>query len=138
MQISEVSEILGLCHFLKVPKHIFITQEKVSSKEEGSRETFYRGLQPKSKGDSIFLTGQADCTTPVHEAVHAMTGFDEVGTEIVTKAILRKNQILNLFPNIRSLRNKPPVYKKVESDPEYPEAHMEKFNGRVEHYVLIE
>lgn len=134
MNIQEVSEILGLCHFLRVPKHVFITQEPVQD-DGGTR---YRGLQPKSKGDSIFITGLANETTPVHEAVHAMFGLDEVGTEIMTRAILRKNRALENFPELRAMLNRPPRYMKIESSKDYPEAHLEKFQGRVEHYVLVE
>lgn len=134
MQIEEVSEILGLCHFLRMPKHIFITQEPVS----GPGGELYRGLQPKAKGDSMFITGLANETTPIHEAVHAMFGFDELGTEILTRTILRKNRVLENFPSLKERLKTSPKYVKVENDSEYPEAHQERFRGRVEHYILVE
>jgi len=134
MDIQEVSELLGLCHFLRMPKHIFITQEPV----EGAHGERYRGLQPKSKRDSIFITGLANDTTPIHEAVHAMFGTDEVGTEIISRAIIRKNQVLTNFPLLKERLKTPPKYVKVNSDTDYPEAHLPKFQGRVDHYVLEE
>lgn len=134
MDIQEVSAILGLCHFLRAPEHIFITSEPVSSNEDGKR-TFYRGLQPKGKSDSIFLSAQADTTTPIHETIHTY-GLDEAATALLTQAIMRKNGILQSFPLIRGLTKKKLVYKLVQSSEEYPEAHDQKFSGRVEHYVL--
>lgn len=134
MDINEVSEILGLCHFLRAPKHVFITEETVSSKEDGV--TYYRGLQPKYKGDSIFLSAQMDQSTPIHETIHTY-GIDELGTDVLTRIILRKNKILQNFTLLKDLTKKKLIYEKVESSSEYPEAHMEKFKGRVEHYVLV-
>ena len=122
-----------MCHFLRMPEHVFITQEPVDD-EKGAR---YRGLQPKSKGDSIFITGLGDETTPVHEAVHAMFGTDELATEIITRSILRKNRALEQFPNLKEMLRSSPKYVKVDSDKEYPDAHQKKFEGRVEHYVLV-
>lgn len=134
MNIAEVSDILGLCSFLKAPKHVFITEESVYSQEDG--QTFYRGLQPKSKGDSIFLSGQADHTSPVHETVHASLGLAEPGTEIVTRIILRKNQVLQNRPLLKQRLHKNLVYKEVFESEEYPKAHAAKYQGRVHHFVL--
>lgn len=134
MQISEVSEILGLCRFLRVPKHVFITDEKVWAQEDGI--THYRGLQPKSKSDSMFLTAQADESTPIHEAIHAMMGLDEFGTDILTRAVMRKNEVIRNFPMLKSLMRREVKYRKVESSEEYPWAHQPRFQQRVEHYVL--
>ena len=135
MQIDEVSEILGLCHFLRAPSHIFITSEPVFEEKHGMR-TYFRGLQPKSKGDSIFLPLHADDTTPIHEAVHAVTGLDEFGTEIITRSIIRKNQIMEQFPLLRQITKKKISYQKVESSEEYPWAHQEKYRDRVQHFIL--
>jgi hypothetical protein len=136
LDIAEVSEILGLCSFLKAPKHVFITDERVSSHDDGV--TFYRGLQPKAKGDSIFLSGQADYTSPIHETVHASLGLAEPGTELVTRVILRKNQVLQQFPLLKQTFSKKVVYKEVFESAEYPKAHAPEFQGRVRHFVLQE
>lgn len=134
MDIAEVSEILGLCYCLKAPEHIFITNEKVSSREDGV--TFFRGLQPKAKGDSIFLTGLADQTSPIHEAVHASLGLGEPGTELVTRIILRKNKVLQQRPLLRQRLSKPVMYTEVFESAEYPKAHAPEYRGRVRHFVL--
>lgn len=135
MNIQEVSEILGVCYFLRVPKHVFITQEQVWSRDDGV--TRYRGLQPKSKGDSIFLSAQADSSTSIHEAIHTY-GIDEFGTEILTRLIMRKNEVLKKLPLLRELTRKTLTYKRVERSRAYPQAHEPKYRGRVEHYVLTE
>lgn len=134
MEIAEVSEILGLCYFLKAPKHVFITDEKVSSHHDGV--TFFRGLQPKSKGDSIFLTAQADESSPIHEGIHAGLGLGEPGTEVLTRIIIRKNKLLRNFPILTQTLSKKLIYKEVQESKEYPQAHAEKYKGRVKHYIL--
>jgi len=98
--------------------------------------TFYRGLQPKSKGDSIFLGAQADPSTPIHETIHTY-GIDEIGAEFLTRLIQRKNRLIQNFPNLKRVFTKKVKYRKVSSSEEYPEAHKPKFRGRVEHYVLV-
>lgn len=135
MDIAEVSEILGLCSFLKVPKHVFITDERVSSRE-GGKETFFRGLQPKAKGDSIFLTADMDRTSPIHETIHASLGLGEPGTELVTRIILRKNQVLQQRSLLKQRLSRKVVYKEVLESAEYPKAHAPEFRGRVRHFVL--
>lgn len=130
MDIEEVSEILGLCHFLKAPKHIFITSEVVSGKLNGV--VFYRGLQPKAKADAIFLSAQADQTTPVHETLHTL-GLGEFGSGVLTRVIMRKNTALQNFPY---LPRKPIRYQEVSQSKDYPDAHSDKFEGRVRHFVL--
>lgn len=135
MQIGEVSEILGVCYFLRAPRHIFMTSEKIWAEEDG--KTFFRGLQPKSKGDSIFLSAQADSSTPIHEAIHTY-GIDEVGTEILTRVIMRKNEVLQNFPRLNGMFKKRLKYRKVEASEAYPQAHARRYRGRVEHYVLVE
>lgn len=135
MNIQEVSEILGVCYFLRAPKHVFITQETVWTREDGL--THYRGLQPKARLDAIFLGSQADRSTPIHESVHTY-GIDEFGTEILTRLILRKNDVLKKFPFVQKLMKKRLVYERVERSTAYPQAHGERYRGRVEHYVLAE
>lgn len=82
----------------------------------------------------MFLSAQADGTTPIHEAIHTL-GLGEVGAEIFTRAIMRKNSAMRLFPNMPFTR-KQVKYRKVNSSKDYPEAHVAEFEGRVEHFVL--
>jgi hypothetical protein len=135
VDITEVSELLGLCNFLKAPKHVFITQEDVFSEEDG-KITHYRGLQPKAKSDAIFLAAQSDDTTPIHETVHASLGLGEFGTEVLTRVIMRKNEAVSNMPLLKGQLSRKLVYQRVEQSKDYPEAHSEKYRGRVEHYVL--
>jgi len=134
LDISEVSDLLGLCHFLKAPKHIFITRETVSGQEQG-HTIYYRGLQPKTKHDAIFLASHADETTPIHETIHTL-GFGEFGAEVLTRAIMRKNKAISSFPLLKQISSQKPVYQKVTSSKDYPDAHTSQYAGRVEHYVL--
>jgi len=134
MDINEVTEILGLCYGLKAPQHIFITTERVSSQHNG--QVFYRGLQPKTKGDSILLTADMDKTSPIHETIHASLGLGEPGTEVLTRLIIRKNNIITNFPRLKALLSKKLQYQEVHESGEYPDAHKPKFEGRVKHYIL--
>lgn len=131
MDINEVSELLGLCHFLRVPKHVFLTDEPVSD----ASGTLYRGLQPKTKHDAIFLGFHADDTTPIHEAIHTL-GVGELGAEILTRAIMRKNHTISSFPFLKQQLTRQVSYTKVEHSKDYPDVHSDKFKGRVEHWVL--
>lgn len=133
MEIEEVAHILGACHFLRAPKHVFITDEPVRSKENGI--TFYRGLQPKHRRDVIFLSKDRDSSTPIHEAVHAQLGLGEPGTEIISRLIMTKNRVLQNFPNLQGLLQKQIAYVKTESSEDFPEAQM--FHGRIEHFVRV-
>lgn len=135
MDIKEVSDILGLCHFLKAPEHVFLTNEPVTSQVDG-KIIKYRGLQPKIKGDSIFLTVDADESSPIHEAIHASLGLGEPGTALLTRVIMRKNRILSNFPAIQNSFKKQLVYEPVESSAEYPRAHLPEYAERVRHFVL--
>ena len=135
LNIQEVSEILGLCSFLRVPKHVFIANERVWE-EQGGRKTFFRGLQPQQKHDSMLLSKvDADNSTPIHEAVHAY-GFDEFGTEIVTRLIMKKNKALSHLPRIRELTKRNIKFTKVSASEEYPWAHQPKFQDRIDHFIL--
>jgi hypothetical protein len=135
MEIQEVSDILGLCYFLKAPEHVFITQEEVHSHVDG-QIIQYRGLQPKIRGDSIFLSVRADETSPIHEAVHASLGLGEIGTEIISRVIIRKNSLLKNFPRLTSTLSKKLVYQQVQESQDYPRAHLPQYAGRVQHFVL--
>lgn len=134
MDIAEVSQILGLCNFLKVPKHVFITNEAISSNEDGA-VTFYRGLQPRLKKDSIFLGQHMDPSTPIHEALHTL-GLGEFGADVATRLLMRKNVALRNFPEIQKRLHKKVEYVKVDSSKDYPEAHNSTFKDRVAHFVL--
>ena len=92
-------------------------------------------MQPKSKGDSIFLTAQADETTPIHEAIHTL-GLGEFGAEVLTRLILRKNKAVNNMPILKGQLARKPAYVRVSESKDYPDAHTSRFGGRVEHYVL--
>ena len=159
MNIQEASEVLGLCHFLKTPKHVFLTQskkdvaeilgecsflrppkhvfmtrEKLWGEVNGDKE-YYRGIQPRSKHDSILLSADRDESSPIHEAIHTY-GLNELGTEVLTRVIMRKNKVLKNFPLLRKLTTKRLSYKKVDSSKEYPWAHRNEYKNRVQHFIL--
>lgn len=138
MEILEVADILGLCHALIAPKHIFIVpNERIFHKSHG-KTTFFRGLQPKNKGDACLIGGlDADETTPIHETIHANFGLGEPGTEILTRLIMAKRRITRNFPNLQRLTKRRIQYEKVEGSDDYPRAHVPEYEGRVIHYVRI-
>ncbi|GAH84135.1 unnamed protein product, partial [marine sediment metagenome] len=75
MKVSEVEEVLGLTRFLTAPKHLIKINEPTYQQTNG--KTFFRGLQPKKRGDVFVLTPQANSETVIHEVVHANFGFGE-------------------------------------------------------------
>jgi len=134
MNISEVSEILGLCHALVAPQHVFITEETLIGKM--NHMASFRGLQPRARGDVIFLGKDADSTTPIHETLHAQFGFEEALTVPLTRIIHRKYEIVSKFPLLKNILMKPIKYKECFGDCEFP-VHGEKYKNRVRHYVRV-
>ena len=132
MNIQEVSDILGVCRFLRAPKHVFITDESVY--EEVNGKTFFRGLQPKSRRDVIFLSAQSDMTTVPHESWHAMTGMGELTAYPVGRIVAAKYELVQKFPRLKALFSRRVEYRRSEGSGEFPGA--KRYRGRVEHYVL--
>jgi len=131
VEIEEVSDILGLCRTLRLPKHIFITDEPVEDEKTGTR---YRGLQPRSRGDVIFLSAQADGTTVPHEAWHAMTGLGELSAYPIGNLLARKHQMLSQFPKLKSMLSRKVHYKEIFDSEDFPAA--KKYGKRVRHFIL--
>lgn len=134
VNIQEVSDILGVCRFLMAPKHIFITDEPVYEDTDG--KTFFRGLQPKSRGDVIFLSAQSDLTTVPHESWHAMTGLGELTAYPVGRMVAAKYELVKKFPRLKALISRRAEYRRSEESVEFPQAA--RYRGRVEHYTLAE
>jgi hypothetical protein len=133
MNIQEVSDILGVCRFLRAPKHVFITDESVYEERDG--RTFFRGLQPEKRRDIIFLSAQADGTTVPHEGWHAMTGLGEITAYPVGRLVSIKYGLLSNFPNLKQMLSRQIEYRRVYNSREFPEA--EKYGNRIEHYELV-
>ncbi len=132
MQIKEVSDILGICRFLRAPRHVFITNESVY--EERNGRAFYRGLQPKGRRDVIFLSAQSDVTTVSHESWHAMTGLGELTAYPVGRIVAAKYEFIKNFPRLKALISRKVEYRRSEGSGEFPQAS--RYRGRVEHYTL--
>lgn len=132
MNIQEVSDILGVCRFLRAPKHVFITDEPVY--EERNGKAFYRGLQPKNRRDVIFLSAQSDPTTIPHESWHAMTGLGELTAYPVGRIVAAKYEFIKNFPRLKALFSRRIEYRRNEGSREFPRAS--RYRGRVEHYTL--
>jgi len=134
VNIQEVSDILGICRFLRAPKHVFITDEPVY--EERNGKAFFKGLQPKSRRGVIFLSAQSDLTTIPHESWHAMTGLGELTAYPVGRMVAAKYELVSRFPRLKALISKRAEYKRTEESIEFPRAR--RYGGRVEHYTLVE
>lgn len=133
MNLQEVSDILGLCRFLRAPKHIFITDEEVCDYESGS---CFRGLQPTERGDVIFLSKQADSSTVPHEAWHAQTGLGEMTAYPIGKLASLKCRLLNQLPKLKSVLRRDVKYRPAGTDDGFEEA--QKYGDRVQHYVRVD
>jgi len=134
MEINEVSEILGLFRALMAPQHVFITDEAV--KEEVDGQVYFRGLQPRAQRDVIFLTRDADASSPIHEAVHAQFNLGEIGTGAVTRVLLAKARFIQSHPMLKDVApQRKPEYQECPGCAEFPLAHSPKYAGRVKHYV---
>ncbi len=133
MNIQEVSDILSCLRALRAPKHVFITDESVHD----GKGSHFRGLQPKNRGDTIFLANAADVSTVPHEAWHGQTSFGEVTAYPVGNILARKYNLLRKFPKIKNLLRRKVKYRratKAETKKEFPDAT--KYGTRVRHYIL--
>lgn len=117
------------------PQHVFITDEPITGKLNGIAS--FRGLQPKARGDVIFISKDGDSTTPIHESIHAQFGFEELATVPLTRIMHRKVQFIRRFPMLAKILRKPVKYREVEASTEFPQAHGEKYASRVRHYILV-
>lgn len=135
MNIDEVTEILGLTRALIAPQHVFITEEGVSGEVDGRGS--FRGLQPRARGDVIFMSKDADETTPIHETIHAQWGLEETLTKPLTRIIHAKYQFIKRFPVLKEILKKPVKYRQCSGDCAFPQAHSQKFKGRVQHFVRV-
>jgi len=135
VNIQEVSDILGVCRFLRAPKHVFITDEPVY--EERNGKAFFRGLQPKSRRDVIFLSAQSDLTTIPHESWHAMTGLGELTAYPVGRMVAAKYEFVSRFPRLKDTLTRKVQYREVDSASEFPN-FSNKYQGRAKLYTVVE
>jgi hypothetical protein len=133
MNIQEVSDILGICRFLRAPRHVFITDEPVYEERDG--RAFFRGLQPKGRRDVIFLSAQSDLTTVPHESWHAMTGLGELTAYPFGRIVAAKYELIKNFPRLKEFLSRRVEYRRTEGSGEFPRAR--RYRGRVEHYTLV-
>lgn len=132
MNIQEVSDIFSACRFLRAPKHVIITDEKVCGSEG-----CFRGLQPKNRRDVIFLSAQADVTTAPHEAWHAQTALGETTAYPIGNLVARKYKLFKQFPNLMKNLGRPIKYReasRAETLKDFPKTKA--YLGRIRHYIL--
>lgn len=127
MEISEVEDVLNSLRLLgsMSPQHIFITQEKISKKENG--RVFYRGLGGLASEETgvIVLSKDADVTTVPHELVHSV-GAGELLAEHFGNILALKYELSRRFFILKPLKRRI-EYREVEVPEEY--------KGRIRHYV---
>ena len=133
MNIQEVSDILGVCWPLRMPKYVLITDEGISQQHNG--QTFFRGLQPKSRGDIVVLGVDANITTVPHESWHAMTGFGELTAHPIGNLFARRYERLKQFPRLKDALTRRVQYREVDSASEFP--NFSKYQGRAKLYTVV-
>jgi len=131
MHISEVEAFLSTSR-LSLPQHVFVINETVWQEVDG--QILYRGLAPKKRSDVIVLTPHAITETVGHECAHASLGMGEFGATVIGKMSAMKYRVLNHFPNVKALAERPVRYEKCNGSCDFPKAHQ--YGNRVEHYVL--
>lgn len=132
MNIQEVQDILGICRALRAPKHIIFINEPI---HDETRKEYYRGLQPKSRGDVLVLSAQADKTTVPHETWHANTGLGELTAYPIGWLLARKHDFIESRPLLNQIVPRKKVsYVEDPNPPEFPQ--LSKYGGRVRHYRL--
>ena len=133
LDVREVEEILGCYRSIRPPHHMIFTQETVTKQVDGS--IYYRGLQPRFRGDVMVLTKDAIDESVVHEALHANFGVGEAIATPLAKIFIWRARILKQFPLVKSLVQREVRYQKCPGCEEFKELHT-KYAGRAEHYKL--
>jgi len=131
VNIEEVTDILNSFKLLALlaPQHVFITDEPIV--EEFNGQARFRGLSPKKKRGVIVLSRDADASTVPHEWVHAALGLGERIAYPFGELMKSRYEIRKKLP---LLKNRPKLIKVKYRPAEAPE----KYQGRIEHYVLEE
>lgn len=132
MRIDEVEEVLGLTRFLTAPKHLIKINEPAYQEING--KIFFRGLQPKKRGDIFVLTPQANSETVIHETIHANLGLGEEITQPLAKIMDLKQRMIGRFPLVKSLLTNRISYQKCSGCEKFNTLHT-KYGERTEHYV---
>lgn len=132
LEIKEISEILGLCRPLRLPKYVLVTDERIYEQRNG--RSYFRGLQPKNRRDILILGSDADSTTVPHELWHCVTGLGEASAYPIGRMMARKNQLVSMFPRLRGLLRRDAEYREISSSPDVP--NLEKYSGRIKLYEL--
>lgn len=131
MELAEIEEVLGCFSALRAPKHLLMVKEPVHERLDGL--AYFRGLQPKHRGDVIVVTPQATPETVVHEAIHAQFGLGELATYPLAKAWVQKYFLTRFLPVLGRRRVK---YQRCSGCEEFRLLH-DRYAGRVEHYVKV-
>jgi len=99
---TQVENVLNKYYVIEPPKHLLMF-DRPAVGFYGDHIAFYKGLQPKWRGDVIIITPQGDDETVIHETLHANYGASEPVANWGGKILVIKSRILDMFPNIRDL-----------------------------------
>lgn len=142
---AQVEDIMSKYYVVDPPKHLLML-ERPTVGFHGEHLNFFKGLQPKWRGDVMILTPQADDETVIHESIHANFGTGELITDRLGKLLVVKHRFLSQRPFLNDLfvrfRGRGVHYQRCSG------CHMCQNlgdvlirappGGRPEHYVLME
>lgn len=98
---EEFESILSKYYVIDPPSHLLMLERPAVGFSNGL--SFYKGLQPKWRGDIVIITPQGDDETAIHETIHANFGIGELFTNPAAKILVVKHRMIERLPILKNL-----------------------------------
>jgi len=92
-----LESIFAKYYIIDPPKNVLVLDRPAATINRqgfGYSAQFYKGLQPKWRGDLIIVTPQGDDETVIHETLHAQFCAEEPLANVGGKVLILKHRIL--------------------------------------------
>jgi len=101
----EIERIFSQYYVVDPPKNVLVL-DKPAVAFKGQSLQFYKGMQPKWRGDVIILTPSADDVTVIHETLHAQYSASEMFAYPGGRLLAIKYRMSNVFKKALRPRRK--------------------------------
>ena len=95
-----IEEVFAKYYVIDPPKNILVLDKPAVSMHGQTLLSFYRGLQPKWRGDVIILSPQGNDETLIHETLHAQYFSSEPLANIGGKILVVKYRMAKRFKRL--------------------------------------
>lgn len=102
LTVGQIEDVMSKYYVVDPPKNLILL-DKPAARIVGESVVFYKGLQPKWRGDVVILTPLDDEETVLHEQFHAQYGVPEPVADVLGKFFVKKIRVLSRRPVLKSL-----------------------------------